>query len=299
MSTIAARLHRPIVRRIGRRLARAETPAALRAAFDDTARLLLVPRGTALAEAPLGGVPGLRVTKRAPGPLRTILMFHGGGYVFGSPRAYAPLAARFAHAASAEVYLPEYRLAPEAPHPAALDDAMAAYHGLLERRAPETVAIVGDSAGGGLALATMQRARDEGCPLPACAVLLSPWLDPSGSGASMRENVETEILILPPTIARCAAWYAGERDPAEPGISPLFGAAEGLPPTLVQVSANEMLYSDSTRFAERAVAAGVEVRQEVESDLWHVWPTMAPTVPEARRSIASAGRFIAARARPA
>jgi acetyl esterase/lipase len=295
MASIGARLHRPIVRWIGGQLAAADTPRKIRAVFNRTSCARLTPAGTRVSDVSLGGVSTLRVTAAPePSPRRTIVMLHGGGYVFGTPRAYVALASRFARATGAVVYLPDYRLAPEAPYPAAGDDAIAAYRALLQRHQAESIAFVGDSAGGGLALATLQRARDEGLVLPGCAVLLSPWLDPSGSGASMRDNVASEILILPPTIARCARWYAADRDPAEPGISPLFGSPRGLPPILVQVSANEMLYSDSTRFVERASAAGVAVVAEVEPDLWHVWQLTAPTLREARRSIASAGRFVSA-----
>ena len=294
-ASLAAHLHRPIARLIGRRLVHAETPAEIRAVFDRTSRLLFPPRGTRATRVSLGGVPALRVTTRSPAaPGRALLVLHGGGYVFGTPGSYLALAARFADAARATAFLPDYRLAPEAPYPAACEDALAAYRGLLREHAPRGIAFVGDSAGGGLALATLHRARDAGVALPACAVLMSPWLDPGGSGASMLDNAASEILILPPTIARCAAWYAGDRDPADPGIAPLFGSQHGLPPILVQVSANEMLYSDSTRFVDRATAAGVEVVAEIEPDLWHVWQAMAPTLPEARRAITSAGRFIAA-----
>jgi acetyl esterase/lipase len=115
----------------------------------------------------------------------------------------------------------------------------------------------------------------------------------------MQDNLATEIVILPATLARCASWYAGGRDPAEPGIAPLFGTFEGFPPTLVQVSASEVLYDDATRFVDRARAAGVDVTAEVETDLWHVWQTMAPTVPEARFSIDSAAGFVAGRTRAA
>jgi acetyl esterase/lipase len=295
MPSFLARLHRPLVRRMGRQLLAAETAQAIRAVFDQSSRMLLRPSGTHVEQVALGGIATLRVTVAsvAPSP-RTIFVLHGGGYVFGTPEAYVAVAARLAAAAGTSAYIPDYRLAPEAAYPAACEDALAAYRGLLEKHPAESVAFSGDSAGGGLALATLHNARAASLALPACAVLMSPWLDPSGSGASMRDNQTTEILILPPTIERCKRWYAGDRDPADPGIAPLFASQEGLPPILVQVAANEMLYSDSTRFAERATAAGVEVVLEVEPDLWHAWQSMAPTLPEARRSLASAGRFIAA-----
>jgi len=298
MPSFLARLHRPLVRRLGRQLAAAETPQAVRAVFDQMARMLLRPSGTRVEAVDLGGIATLRVTVAAVAPSpRTIFLLHGGGYVFGTTEAYVAVAARLAAAAGTSAYVPDYRLAPEAPYPAACEDALKAYGALLEKHRAESVAFSGDSAGGGLALATLYNARAAGLGLPACAVLMSPWLDLTGSGASMRDNEATEILILPPSIERCKGWYTGDRDPAEPGISPLFASPQGLPPTLVQVAANEMLYSDSTRFAERARAAGAEVTLEVEPDLWHAWQSMAPTLPEARHSLASAGRFIAAHLR--
>lgn len=293
MASLSARIYRPIVSQIGKQLAAADTAEKQRKVFARAGTLLLPSPGTQQEHTTLGGVKGLRVTPRNYDTGPQILMFHGGGYVFGTPSAYAPLAGRLAKAASACVHIIDYRLAPEHPYPAAPEDGLAAYRALLEQAAPENIALYGDSAGGNLVLTTLQRARDAGLPMPACAVMLSPWLDPSGSGESMRSNAKSEILILPETIARCARWYAGETDPRDPGISPLFGSQAGLPPLLVQASENEMLYSDTTRFAEQAAKAGVTLRLETEPDLWHVWQLMAPGLTEARQAIASAGAFIA------
>jgi acetyl esterase/lipase len=162
---------------------------------------------------------------------------------------------------------------------------------MLERYPSNKIAVTGDSAGGGVCVATLQAARAQGLPMPPSLVLLSPWLDVSGASESMQTNRNSEILILPETFSRCARWYAGEQNTTDPVMSPIYGSLAGLPPTLVHVSGNEMLYSDSTRFATKAEEEGVEVRLVIEPDLWHVWHLTAPLVKEARQSIAQAGDF--------
>ena len=156
----------------------------------------------------------------------------------------------------------------------------------------ERLAVGGDSAGGGLAVAVLQAARRAGLPMPACLVLLSPWLDLTGEGESHTTNVDSEILILPPSVERATRFYRGDVAADDPAVSPLFGDLTGLPPTLVQVSRNELLYSDSESFTDRARAAGVDVDLRVVADLWHVWHLMAPIVLEARASIAEIGECV-------
>ena len=214
--------------------------------------------------------------------------------MFGSPALYRHLAGRIAKAADAVVDLPQYRLAPEHPFPAATDDGLAAYRSVIERLPADRVVVAGDSAGGNLVLNVLQAARDAGLPMPAGLVLLSPWLDLSVDPASL-PNAESEILILAPAIAQAIEWYRGELGADDPRVSPLHGSMDGLPPTLVQVSNSEALYHDSLAFVDAARAAGVEVSIEVEDGLWHDWQMQAPIVPEARHSIASIGRFVVAR----
>jgi monoterpene epsilon-lactone hydrolase len=295
MASRIARMHRPVVRRIGRDLAAASTPDQMRAVIDRANRLTAPCRGVTIDATTFGGLNGLRVVpKRDRDSGRHMLMFHGGGYVFGSPTMYQALAGRIAKAAGATVHLPDYRLAPEHPHPAAIDDGLAAYRSMLARVPADRLVVGGDSAGGNLTIAVVQAARDDGLPMPAGAVLLSPWLDLRGA-ADDKFNAASEILILPAAVDRASSWYRGDHGADEPGVSPLVGSLDGLPPTLVQVSDSEILYTDSQDFAAAARAAGVDVRLEVEDDLWHVWQLMAPTVGEARRSIASIGRFIVER----
>lgn len=293
MASLAARIQRPVVRLIGRRLAAADTGERMRRVIGRANALLAPCPGVTTAPVEIGGRGGLRVVPKAtPAPERAMLMFHGGGYVFGSPRMYRPLAGRIARAADAAVHLPSYRLAPEHPHPAAVDDGLDAYRAMLEQVPPERLVVGGDSAGGGLSVAVLQAAGREGLPMPAGLVLLSPWLDLTGEGASHTTNADSEILILPESVERASRFYRGEVAADDPGVSPLFGDLTGLPPTLVQVSCNELLYSDSESFAERATAVEVDVDLSTVPDLWHVWHLMAPIVPEARASIAEIGEFI-------
>jgi len=284
---------RPMVSVMGRQLQASKSAEGTRVVAARWGKTLPPAVGVSTEQASLGGIPAIHVDgRRGHGGARVLLVLHGGGYVFGSARIYRGLTARLARLCQAHAWVIDYRLAPEHPYPAAVEDALAAYRALLERHAPTDVAFVGDSAGGGLAVATMHRARDSGLPVPGCAVLLSPWLDLTGSGASMHANAASEILIPHPLSARMAELYAAGIDKADPGVSPLFGRHENLPPLLLQASASEILYSDSQRFVERARDAGVDVTFQVEADMWHVWQLMAPVVAEARMALEAAAGFI-------
>lgn len=295
MPTLVARMHQPILRTIGRKMAAAETPEELRRIIARATRIPLRASKVVTSPATFEHLGGLRVapTAGAAGS-RSILLFHGGGYVFGTAKQHRPLAGRIAKAADATVYVPEYRLAPEHPHPAAIDDGITAYRAMLERVPAHDLVVGGDSAGGGLTLAMLQRARDEGLPMPAGMVLISPWLDLSSSGKSYTSNVESDIVIRPASIDRATAWYCQDIATDDPRVSPLFADMSGLPPALVQVSAVELLYSDSDRFVDLAREAGVDVTFQIDSDMWHVWHLTAPLVTEARHSIAKIGDFVAA-----
>ena len=241
----------------------------------------------------LGGVPAMRVA--APGSRRDrhILFLHGGGYATGSPELYRHITWRFAAAAMAQVAVIQYRLAPEHPFPAALDDAVAAWRGLLGEGAdPCHAAFLGDSAGGGLALALALRLRDEGAPLPAAIAAMSPWTDLAGTGPSLRSNAVADPMMNAGDVPALAARYLNGADPRNPYASPLYGDATGLPPTLVQVGGDEILRDDSVRIAERMRAAGVVVELEVWPRMPHVWQAFASVMPEARRAIARIGAFL-------
>ena len=225
---------------------------------------------------------------------RTILFLHGGGYLLGSCATHRHLASRIAIAADARVLVPEYRLAPEHPFPAAVRDAVAVYDALLERGvAPAALAVAGDSAGGGLAAALLVSIRDAGrWPMPAAAVLLSPWTDLTLSAESYRTRGELDPIDRLPLLRRMVAHYVPDGEVRAALASPLLADLRGLPPQLIQVGDHEVLLDDSVKFAEKALAAGVDVELEVWPEMWHVWQQAAPALPEANEAIARIGAFV-------
>lgn len=224
---------------------------------------------------------------------RAILYLHGGAYCLGSARSHRFLGGYVARAAHQRVLLPDYRLSPEHPFPAAVDDAVAAYRWLLaEGYQPDGLTIMGDSAGGGLTLAALVALRDAGERLPGTAVCISPWTDLAGTGASMTSKRPVEVLLTPELLARYAAWYANGRDLTHPLISPHYASLVGLPRLLIQVGENEILLDDATRLAARARADGVDVTLEVWPDMVHVWHALAALIPESRQAIGCIGEFI-------
>ncbi|MCL4262579.1 MAG: alpha/beta hydrolase [Anaerolineae bacterium] len=224
---------------------------------------------------------------------RAILYLHGGAYCLGSARSHRFLGGYAARAVQSRVLLPDYRLAPEHPFPAAVDDAVAAYRWLLAAGyKPENLTIMGDSAGGGLALAALVALRDAGERLPGTAVCISPWTDLAGTGDSMTGKRQVDVLLTPELLARYARWYADGRDLTHPLISPLYASLAGLPRLLIQVGENEILLDDATRLLARARADGVDVTLEVWPDMVHVWHALAALIPESRQAIARIGEFV-------
>ena len=225
-----------------------------------------------------------------------VLYLHGGGYVIGSCNTHRPLASHLASRTRLPVLLVDYRLAPEHPYPAALDDALTTYEWLLTHGFDsDRIVIAGDSAGGGLTLATLLALRDRGRPLPALGVPMSPWTDLTLSGESMTSIGDRDPMVTRPGLQRMADWYAAERDPAAPLVSPLFADASGLPPLLIQVGEVEVLRDDAVGFAARATAAGVDVTLEVWPEMIHVWQVFGPDVPESEAAVARIAEFVGAR----
>jgi acetyl esterase/lipase len=221
------------------------------------------------------------------------LYFHGGGYALGTIDTHDSLTSGIAVSSGAACLSVEYRLAPEHPFPAALDDALAAYRWMLVHGAPaERLAVAGDSAGRGLALAMLAAARAEGLPMPACAVCLCPWTDLSCSGESMVSRAAEDPSVSLDILLPLVEMYLGDGDPLHPMASPLHADLRGLPPLLVQVGGAEVLLDDSTRLAERARAQGVNVRLEVWDDMFHVWQLFAPMLDEGQEAIDAIGRFM-------
>jgi monoterpene epsilon-lactone hydrolase len=221
-----------------------------------------------------------------------LLYLHGGAYSICSPFTHRGLASRLGLASRVNVLVPDYRLAPEHPFPAAIEDAAAAYLWLLDNGvAPERIVIAGDSAGGGLTLATMLWLRDDGVPLPRAAALLSPWTDLAATGDSLETNKDRDPMIFKDGLLESAEMYLYGEDPKHPLASPLYADLSGLPPLMIHVGTVEVLLDDSTRLADRAKAAGVDVTLRMYEDLFHVWHYYAQMLPEADEAIAELGAF--------
>lgn len=222
-----------------------------------------------------------------------ILYFHGGGYVFGNPDSHRNLAWRLAKATGARVLVVDYRLAPDNPFPAAVDDARTAYQWLLDQGyATHRIVVAGDSAGGGLSAALMVELRNQGIALPAAASLISPWVDLALTGKSVTTNAAKDVMLSPVTLEKFAALYLGDRDARAPLASPIYADLTGLPPVQVLVGSTEVLYSDSERLVERIKAAGGEASLSVWPKMPHVFPILAGLIPEAQQAIEEIAAFI-------
>lgn len=240
-----------------------------------------------------GGVPAEFSTADGAAADRTIIYVHGGGYVLGSLATTRPFAAELARATGARVLSIAYRVAPENTYPAALDDAVAAYRFLLDSGvAAGDIALCGDSAGGGLSVATMLVLRDGGVALPAACVCLSPWTDLTMPGPSFRTNAGRDPQVDRAMLAEMASAYAVGHDLSTPTISPVRADLTGLPPILIQVGGAEALLDDGLAFAERARACGVVVTTRVWDDMTHVWQMYAPRLPEAREAVDEVARWL-------
>lgn len=266
-----------------------------RAVLDALALLFPTPDDVTVTAVSAGGVPAEWLDLPGGQPGQVLVYLHGGGYQTGSPTSHRELVARIARACGVRALVVDYRLAPEHPYPAAIDDARSAWRWLRQDQGVPAASIVlaGDSAGGGLSAALLVALRDAGEALPAAAALLSPWTDLACTGASLAELGDLDPVIPPGRLPMMAATYLGHADPRQPLASPLYADLAGLPPLLVQVGTMEALLSDSQRFAERARADGVDVTLEVEEGLPHVWQIMG-SAPEAGAATDRIGRFLRA-----
>ena len=269
------------------------TPQEMRVVFEE---LAVPPAADIKCErVEAGGVDAEWVCAPNAASDRFVLYLHGGGYVIGSVNTHRDMIARISRAAQARVLALNYRLAPEHPFPAAVDDAVAGYKWLLAQGAkPSQIAIGGDSAGGGLAAATLVAIRDAKLPTPAAGVLLSPWVDLEGLGESMTTRVEADPVVRKEGLVGMAQAYLGGQDPKTPLAAPLYADLKGLPPLLIQVGDAETLLDDSTRLEARAKAAGVRTKLEVWPEMIHVWQLFASFLPEGQQAIDGIGKFIVA-----
>ena len=256
-----------------------------------------MPDNTTVTPVDAGGVPAEWVVAAGADPTRRLLHFHGGGYVIGNLVSHRDMTAAFSQASGCSALIVDYRLAPEHPFPAAVDDGLAAYRWLRDHGpagpAPATATyIVGDSAGGGLALSTMLAARDANIPLPNAAALISAWTDLTMSGESMTTRKEADPRVTAEILEAWAPLYVGKHDRRSPLASPLFADLRGLPPLLMQVGDAEIILDDTTRTAARAREAGVEVTEEVWPEMFHVWHHQWAAIPEAQEAVNRLGSFL-------
>lgn len=268
-----------------------------RARFDQLVALLPKTEDRFEAEhASVGGVPGEWVRARGARSDAALLYLHGGGYLIGSPASHRHLAGALSVESGLSLFVADYRLAPEHPFPAAVDDAVAAYKGLIESGlSPSRLAIAGDSAGGGLTIATLVAGRERGLPMPACAIAISPWGDLSQGGQSYRARAKRDPIVTKDGLDGMSGAYLGGADPKTPLASPIFADLKGLPPLLIQVGSEEALHDDAAGLAKRAEAAGTEVTLESWGGMIHVWHIFHPILSEGRDAIARIGRFLKSR----
>jgi len=259
-----------------------------RAAFEANAEISITATDNEVNAVVLSAVACERLNETATGG--TLLYLHGGGYCVGSPRTHRELAGRLARSAKRTCVVPDYRLAPEDPFPAGLEDALAVYRSLCDTGGEPPV-LAGDSAGGGLALALLLRLRDEGCPLPRRVAVLSPWTDLTLGGASIRDRAGRDPYMSERALAAFADAYVsvGKRD--RPEVSPLYADLSGLPPLWIEVGSEEVLFDDAARLHARALAHGVEASLFVGEGLFHVWQAV-PGAPEAVAASDRIGAFL-------
>lgn len=267
--------------------------AERRELFERAVAMFPLPPDVKVQPVDAGGIPSEWLSTPGFDPSAVLLFFHGGGYNIGSLNTHRHLAADLARAGGVRALSVGYRLAPEHPFPAAVDDAVAAYRWLLSSGVlPQRIILSGDSGGGGLVLAALLKLRDDGDTLPAAAVCLSPWTDLANTGGSVMQRATDDPLLTPDELHRYAAAYLDDADPENPLASPLYGDLKGLPPLLIHVGTAEILLDDSLRFAERARNVGVPATLTVEDDLIHVWHYFAQLIPEGEKSLKEIGAFI-------
>ncbi len=258
--------------------------------------MMITAFGVKIARDEINGLYAEWLTPKDRMDDKLLLYLHGGAYVLGGCDMYRQMVSHMARAGRIQALLPEYRLSPEHKYPAAIDDAVGIYRTLLQQGIkPESIVFAGDSAGGGLAVATLLVLRDAGDPLPAAAVLLSPFLDVSGSGESMQSRAMQDPWFHAEDISTIADYYCAAEQRREPLVSPVFADVGGLPPLYIQVGDDEILLSDSERIAQKIEVAGGEVELEVWPEMWHVFQMFIGKMPESGRAIRKIGDYVRGR----
>jgi acetyl esterase/lipase len=293
--SVRARIAAPLVRWVVKRWAQGDPPAVVRRArrvFSSPDFLNFLYSHNLNIETVNGKVRGEWIVPRERHPADQILLYlHGGGYVSCSPRTHRPITTTLARLARCRVFSLDYRLAPEHKFPAAVDDATAAFLWLVESGVPAgKIALAGDSAGGGLAVATMLRLREQGHPLPAGAALTAPWIDLTCSASY--KNSASCAMFEPPNLLCFAEMYLDGASPRLPEASPAFADLHGLPPLLIHVSDTELLMDDAVRLHHQAMQAGVASTLHIYSRLPHVWTVFAGILPEAGEALEEVSKFV-------
>ena len=265
----------------------------IRGGFEQMAGLFPVAQDVTVEKVDANGVPAEWVSAPGARTDAAVLYLHGGGYVIGSVNTHRDLVSRISRASGLRALSLDYRLAPEDPHPAAVDDALAGYRYLLDQGiAPERIVVAGDSAGGGLTIATLVAIKDAGLPQPAAGVPLSPWVDMEGIGDSMTSKDEADPMVHKDGLIGMAQAYLGGKDPRTPLAAPLYADLSGIAPLLIQVGTSETLLDDSNRIAEKARSQGVSVVLEPWDDMIHVFQMFASMLPEGQQAIDRIGEFV-------
>jgi acetyl esterase/lipase len=294
MASAEATAIREQLRLLGESVGGSESVEEQRAQYEMAAAMMTVaPEGVSWTEVDAGGVPAIWADPEGCSPDHVVMYVHGGGYVIGSATGYRNFTGQLARAVGCRVLSVDYRLAPEHPHPAAVEDSTTAYRWLLDQGfAADRMAISGDSAGGGLTVSTLLKLRDDGVALPVAGVTISPWVDMEGIGESMRTNAEADVLVGEVGLKGMAEMFLAGQDARDPLAAPLYGDFDGIPPLLIQVGDDETMLDDSTRLAEAAGSAGVEVRLDVFPEMQHVFQLFTGNMPEADEAVAQIGAWL-------
>ncbi|MHA1932263.1 MAG: alpha/beta hydrolase [Promethearchaeota archaeon] len=265
-----------------------------RNSMEQMASMEKIPDDVKIEEITVSGIPSIWISTPEVVKEQVILYLHGGGYALGSINTHKTLGAKISRSSKSRVLMINYRLAPENPYPAALEDSVTVYQWLIDDEGidPKNIVISGDSAGGGLTAASILKIRDLSIALPAGGVLLSPWTDLDGTGNSVRTKRRIDPYLDASELFFMANLYIGDEDPKNPYISPLYADLKGIPPLLIQVGTAEIILDDSTRFAEKAKSAGVDVTLDVWEDMIHVFQAFAFWAPEGKQAIEKIGEFI-------
>ncbi len=268
------------------------SPQELRETMNAAVGEFPVPADASITPATLGGIPAEETRAAGAGKNNTILYLHGGGYVIGAPLTHRSLVVKLSAAAAATAFSLDYRLAPEHPFPAAVEDAAAAYRALLDQgRDPAHIAVSGDSAGGGLTFALLLKLRELGLPMPAAAAPISPWTDLTGQSKTLLAKATEDPVVQKEGLMRLAEWYLAGTKPDHPLASPLFADLSGLPPLLIQVGSAETLLDDAREIHDRAKTAGVDSTLEVWDEMIHVWHLFHFMLPEGAKALDKIGAF--------